>query len=120
MKMEEKHSARHTSGPWAVNPVCAQVDAMPSGLPICQLLWPTDERSEAETEANAHLIAAAPDLLEALIVCTEDLESEIRARAPGELPRRIERDMETVRHAQAVIAKALNARTGDLFGGTEQ
>ena len=62
-----------TKGPWAVNPVSAHVDVMveqPDGsmvpVPICALLWPTDERSEDETEANAHLIAAAPDLLDAL------------------------------------------------------
>lgn len=59
--------ANHTPGPWAVNPFQAQVDAFNTGtpLPVCQLLWPTDVRSEAETFANARLIAAAPDLLEA-------------------------------------------------------
>jgi hypothetical protein len=31
------------------------------------MLWPTDERSEAETAANARLIAAAPELLDALV-----------------------------------------------------
>lgn len=54
----------HTPSPWAVNPLNAQVDAFDGA--VCQLLWPTELRSEAETEANARLIAAAPDLLEAL------------------------------------------------------
>ena len=57
---------KFTRGPWAVNPIRAQVDAMPSMIPVCQLLWPTDERTESETEANAHLISAAPDLYDAL------------------------------------------------------
>lgn len=30
------------------------------------MLWPTDERSEEETKANARLIAAAPELYDAL------------------------------------------------------
>jgi len=60
--------ADHTPGPWAVHPVKAQIDAFPAGavVPVCSLLWPTELRSEDETEANAYLIAAAPDLLAAL------------------------------------------------------
>ena len=55
----------HTQGPWAVNPAEAKVDAFATGkpLPICALLWPTTERTETETEDNARLIAAAPDML---------------------------------------------------------
>ncbi|MBB5709298.1 hypothetical protein [Sphingomonas xinjiangensis] len=57
----------HTPGPWVLNPFSAQVDCdKPSKLggllPIAQMLWPTDERSEEETEANAQLIAAAPTM----------------------------------------------------------
>lgn len=68
--------AKHTPAPWAVHPRVAVVDAGPiraNGLltPVCQLLWPTDARTEAETEANAHLIAAAPDLFEALEVLVQ-------------------------------------------------
>jgi hypothetical protein len=54
-----------------VNPFVAQVDCQQISvkgglLPVCQMLWPTDERTEDETEANARLIAAAPELYEAL------------------------------------------------------
>lgn len=65
--------ASHTPGPWAVHPVRAQVDAFATGVPepICQFLWPTTVRSEAETEANAHLIAAAPELLAGLKIATD-------------------------------------------------
>lgn len=60
--------AQHTPGPWAVNPAFARVDALGanSPVPVCQLLWPTDLRSEEETEANARIIAGSPDLLAAL------------------------------------------------------
>jgi hypothetical protein len=53
-------SAAATLGPWAVHPVLAQVDAFANGEPmaICQMLWPTDARSEEETEANESFIAA--------------------------------------------------------------
>lgn len=59
---------KHTPGPWAVHPNQAVVDAFDGGVPlsVCALLWPTDERSEDETFANARLIASAPDLLDAL------------------------------------------------------
>jgi hypothetical protein len=65
-------SVQHTPGPWAVNPWNAQVDSgqvCPSGeelIPVCQMLWPTDLRSEGETQANAQLVSAAPRLLIAL------------------------------------------------------
>lgn len=55
----------YTPGPWAVHPLKAQVCAA-GGVPVCKLLWPTEERSEAETEANADLIAAAPEMRETL------------------------------------------------------
>lgn len=65
--MNDKRTT-HTPGPWAVNPAVARVDAFVSNgaVPICQMLWPTAWRTEAETDANARLVAAAPDLLQEL------------------------------------------------------
>lgn len=45
------------------------------------------------------------DLLHALAECADDLASEIHARASGDLPRRIERDMSAVYAARALIDK---------------
>jgi hypothetical protein len=43
----------------SVDPIGAQVIELPSHFPICQMLWPTDERTEKETFANAEFIADA-------------------------------------------------------------
>lgn len=88
-------AAQHSPGPWAVHPAKAQVDAFVGGepLPVCQLLWPTDRRSEDETEANACLIAAAPKML-ALLKELIDIEGP----QPGHI--------EWARKVQAVIAEA--------------
>lgn len=55
---------RATPGPWAVHPVKATVDGFDTGepLPVCAMLWPTDKRTEEQTEANADLCAAAPQM----------------------------------------------------------
>lgn len=37
------------------------------------MLWPTDYRSEEETDANAHMIAASPELYEALENLLDDM-----------------------------------------------
>ena len=66
-----------------------------------------------EQEANTRLIAAAPDLLAALVECADDLHAEINARCCDMLSsgvaaneRRYERDMQPVVTARAAIAKA--------------
>ena len=72
-----------TPGPWVVNPFNARVDAFDGEgdsliIPICELLWPTEERTEDETEANAILISAAP-LLAAEVVRLSALLSRDQA-----------------------------------------
>ena len=44
-------------------------------------------------------------LEDALRECSDDLESEIEARRPGELDRRIEIDLEIVREARALLTQ---------------
>jgi hypothetical protein len=65
--------AKATPGEWTVSPFRAWVVSDKFGndgdfLPICAMLWPTDERTEAETYANAELITetrrALPHLLD--------------------------------------------------------
>ena len=63
-----------TPCPWKTNLFVAQVDA--GELPICKMLWPTKERSEEETMNNENPIAAAPDMLEALITICFCIEQE--------------------------------------------
>lgn len=73
--------AKHTPGPWSVRPTATNfiIDAS-DGLRVTALSWqPLSYRmphaTKAEAEANARLIASAPDLLEALIL----LEAEMVA-----------------------------------------
>ncbi|WIF73782.1 hypothetical protein QN092_07895 [Proteus vulgaris] len=62
-------------------------------------IWPTDwHESESVQEANAHLIAAAPELLEALIELTESAKEAIDGL--GDLS-------DAIDTAKAAIAKAL-------------
>lgn len=61
--------AEHTKGPWIAHPVQRWVSpAADPEMPVCALRYESYgvECDEAEVRANAHLIAAAPDLLEAL------------------------------------------------------
>lgn len=96
----------HTPGPWATNPVNAQVDAFDTGAPVavCRLLWPTKKRSEAETEANARLIASAPEMLMALRELVASCEDQDLGNIP-EFSRR------ALNEARIVIAQALGGKS---------
>ena len=84
----------HTPGPWLVHStnrlIVKAKDAFGNAsvkgnkveadfIPLCLLRDPTDDFSEDETLANGFLIAAAPELYEALAVSTAFLNLEAEA-----------------------------------------
>ena len=101
----------HTPGPWDVYPgTRAGIDTKDGSFSIVVAGYDDDEcgiwgRTNAEAEANARLIAAAPDLLEALsellaeaediFVCMADATGIDRHRHPAPFKK-----------ARAAIAKA--------------
>jgi hypothetical protein len=58
--------AKHTPGPWVADGCVVNYDAQLPAIAVCV-------RHNAEWEANARLIAAAPDLLDALCVAADYL-----------------------------------------------
>jgi hypothetical protein len=61
---------------------------------LCKTISDDRDRIRAECEA----------LSDSLRECADDLESEVKARASGDLPRRIERDLEPARRARELLA----------------
>ena len=99
--MTETNKGAHTPGPWSAGPqseISGWVDISIGGYPRNPVASATpagpggpEERRDSETVANARLIAAAPELLEALDLLLHD-------RTPW-----------TVSCARAAIAKATGA-----------
>ena len=97
---------KHTPGPWYCNRL---IDS--SGTPyatnytahidigVCMIWAPVGNK---EQEANAHLISAAPELLEALKLCVDFIEIASIVEAPW--------DWEPIKEARAAIAKAEGRR----------
>lgn len=63
----------HTPGPWKIHPYINNFggrnetkDVGPSGRAVCEVFGAFEAPFGAESEANARLIAAAPEMLEAL------------------------------------------------------
>ena len=65
--------SKHTQGPWAVANV-GWVASCATNQTICAMYAVKSGLDHTETDANACLIAAAPDLLEQLQMCAEALE----------------------------------------------
>ena len=91
--------AKHTEGPWKVRGDGSRgqwyVEA-PSTRGDYWLVAEASGRSATENQINAHLIAAAPDLLDALRACAEYMEEY---GAPVEMGSSVQR-------ARAAIARA--------------
>ena len=91
----------HTQGPWAVSNYYAGKASISGenwgGFATVVTRLDGDENEYSEGLANAHLIAAAPDLLAALTSALDALDDS------GEYP-------ETARLARAAITKSRGAR----------
>ena len=96
----------HTPGPWRVKKrkMDARIFGNVDGGPIATVHYVIENASNPHDEANARLIAAAPELLEALelLVAQEDW---YREEVPPESP---------VGKAYAAIAKARGTEGGAL------
>jgi hypothetical protein len=107
-------SAKHTPGPWKLNTARMgdklldwhiAADPHGSSLPVCLSDKYSEFRNAEQEIANAHLIAAAPELLEALkdaVSMLDDLKFRSDADQEGAVT-------EQIREANSAIAKA----TGD-------
>jgi hypothetical protein len=82
------HDTQHTPGPWAIYEWDNKVHIEATGRNLIATI------ARKEQDANAHLIAAAPDMLDAL--------DDVLAIGPG----KIMPDAETYAKCQAAIAKA--------------
>jgi hypothetical protein len=105
--------AQHTPGPWRLSsPGMVEMGAEKAKLSFWAGLGlggtlpnPSGQEPRAELEANARLIAAAPDLLDALAAVLADIEEDIQWAATSDLERLIKRR----ERAELAIAKALAA-----------
>ena len=103
---------KHTPGPWSItNTIMGSVDpvTLPSSViappygsvdTICVFSFMTKKKPHDEQQANARLIAAAPDLLAALRLLLDGLQTYAPEFLHG-LPK-----ADYIRAARAAIAKA--------------
>lgn len=87
---------QHTPGPWETCTTNSEQVYAANGLRVadCHCDGQEDDMSSEQEEANARLIKAAPDMLEALAFIADDIEEGVRASGAWH------------RIARAAIAKA--------------
>jgi len=116
MKMKSENQqpskAGHTQGPWASKgPRVYQnftIYGMPSSKLICSCYTNSDYTILSEQNANAQLIATAPELLAELTQCIDIMVRAVGERLPIQQGTHSEeQDWEnTLRKARAIIARA--------------
>jgi hypothetical protein len=67
---------KHTQGEWAIDDNEIYSENTDHGAAICTMNTTSAHFTEEEAEANARLIAAAPELLEAMYLVVMDFENE--------------------------------------------
>lgn len=72
-------SGKHTPGPWWTERsamTCTHVVYAGDRKLLCYLNYTGNDPQQAESEANAHLMTAAPELLAALKAAQEEIEDQ--------------------------------------------
>lgn len=105
-------TAKHTLGPWAChNTPTPFIYVNAGGLPICQIYTSTAHgQSMGEQFANARLIAAAPELLEAAKLVLEWYEAEDN-HSGTDFYQRMQMCRDSEDAIRAAIAKATGEQT---------
>lgn len=112
---EKSERAAHTPGPWTVarneGPDefyfrRGYYSVEPIGFPVGSLRVEDDHDALATVVANAHLIAAAPDLLHAVKWHAEQVYAILSSDYGGDIPARIIAAQEHVAAWRSVVAKA--------------
>ena len=79
-------STQHTPGPWALGSKSGHIETANAWRMSIAICYNKDSRadgvSKEEFEANARLIAAAPDLLEVLELCQGNISSLLASAHP--------------------------------------
>lgn len=68
--------SKHTPGPWSAEVDREndhEINIVSGNRPFVATAWPANHQEDKEQEANARLIAAAPELLEALRIVRDTL-----------------------------------------------
>lgn len=109
-------TAKHTPGPWVVRTIdqsLATVETQDGEYIICtaaQLRWDDWKTEHAERKANARLIAAAPELLEAAKLVLEWYEAEDN-HSGTDFYQRMQMCRDSEDAIRAAIAKATGEQT---------